>query len=560
MIRPLVTEEENCSVKQNKSLISLLIVLIVYSFLVITFHHYERLTGDSTLYFSIAEKYIEGDLENAINGYWGPLLSWLLIPFLYFGSTHLFAINALNLIFGLITITGVWKLSFRFDMTDSLRAVLLLPLIPVCYYISIIQPMDFLLLAVLVYYLSIVFKEDYSGNLSNGIRCGILGSLAYFSKPYGLPFFVSHFLLINVCHYLRDSSGQQRRKVLKNCIAGLVIFFMLSGIWIALISNKYGHITFSNMSRGVFASLGPDSEHDTLEKGDPIFFEGFFEPPNETAFIIYEDPSYARKKTWSPLESLGLYEHFINNVSKNLIEAVRLFESFSRLSIIIVVIYFLSLATVPLSVLFTRRELLYPFLTVMLYTAGYLPFHYEQRYLWVVNILLLLMGGGILGSLFRSEFFHRKARKNILIIILLLSFSISPVKSITEVKANNINREMHDLGLKINSLYDIRGNIASNRQKKRSVIHDSWHRTFRLAYWTQSRYYGQARENIGDKELERELKKYDIDYYFYWDSVEPVPGFLSRYKEITGEEIPGLKIYSLKEKKSFIERIKPNIY
>jgi len=78
----------------------LIIALITYSILIATSCHYERLTGDATLYLSIAEKYIRGDFSNAINGYWGPLLSWLLVPLLYIGASHVFAVNALSLIFG----------------------------------------------------------------------------------------------------------------------------------------------------------------------------------------------------------------------------------------------------------------------------------------------------------------------------------------------------------------------------------------------------------------------------------------------------------------------------
>ena len=140
--------------KSGRSYTALVIVLIVYSVLILTSYHYERLTGDTTLYISIAEKYISGDFSNAINGYWGPLLSWLLIPFLSLGATHVFAINALNLIFGVLTMTGVWRLSYRFEIDEKIRAVILLPLVPILLFISLIQPMDFLLLCVLVFYLN----------------------------------------------------------------------------------------------------------------------------------------------------------------------------------------------------------------------------------------------------------------------------------------------------------------------------------------------------------------------------------------------------------------------
>lgn len=187
--------------EKNISLITLLVAATIYSIFVVYFDHYVRITGDSTLYLSIAEKYVAGDFKNAINGYWGPLLSWLLVPFLYFGATHLFAVNALALIFGILTLTGFRILSYRFKMSEMTRSTLLVTLVPVLLFVSVIEPMDFLLLCVLVYYLSVVFKSDYSSTLRNGLISGILGAFAYFSKPYGLPFFISHFTLINVCHF-----------------------------------------------------------------------------------------------------------------------------------------------------------------------------------------------------------------------------------------------------------------------------------------------------------------------------------------------------------------------
>jgi hypothetical protein len=533
--------------RSGSSLVILLIVFAAYSVLILTTYHYERLTGDATLYLSIAEKYLQGDLNNAINGYWGPLLSWLLVPFLYSGATHLFAINALNLIFGLLTIAGIWKLSFRFEISDTIRGIILIPLVPILQFISLIQPMDFLLLCILIYYLNIVFDKNFPVTFSSAAAAGILGALAYFSKPYGFPFFISHFILINICHYFATSSKEHRQKVLRGFITGAAIFALLSGTWIGLISNKYGHFTFSNMGKGVFSGLGPGSLHKTLEKGDPIFFEGFFPPPNETAFIIYEDPSHARINTWSPLESKSSFRHYINNIIENIFEGIRIYESYSRLAIAIIIAYILSLFSHPLNRLLSQRALLYPLLTILLYTGGYMPFHFESRYLWIINILLLLMGGKILNELFQYDLFKKRGLKIILTILLILSFSFTPLKASIEMGNENINREMYKLGIKLDDRYNIHGNIASNRYITKASSHDSWHRTFRLAYWTKSRYYGQPQEGISDAELRSDLIKHDIDYYFSWEGSDESPGFLSEYREITNSEIPGLKIYSLKE-------------
>ena len=535
--------------KLKSSFVFLLVALISYSVFMLNFQHYQRLSGDALFYLSIAEKYVSGDFGNAINGYWGPLLSWLLIPFLFFGSKHLFAINALDWIFGFLTIIGVWRFSYKFEINENIRSIILLLLVPILYFISLIQPMDFLLLCILIWYLNVIFRHDYADRLFNALLCGILGALAYFSKPYGLPFFVSHFLLINIFHYFRNSSKEHKKNVLRNVLAGFVLFSLLSGIWIALISNKYGQITFSNMGRGVFVSLGPGSLHRTLEKGDPIFFDGFFEPPNETAIVIYEDPSYARKKSWSPLESRSSFKHFIDNIIENIFEGLRIYESYSRMSIAIVIAYMVLIFAQPFNKLLTGGDLLYPFLTLLLYTGGYIPFHFESRYLWIINILLLLMGGKVLTELFKSEFIKMNVSRKIVTFFFIVSFAVTPIKSSIDIGKNDLNKKMSTLGAELKKRFEIHGNIASNRQAMQVVNHDSWHNTYRLAYWLDSRYYGEARENISDEDLEKELKKYAIDYYFFWNESISPPRFLLQYKELTSGEIPGLKIYSLNEKK-----------
>ena len=115
----------------NKSLIVLFVIIAVYSILCITKHQYVRITADSMLYFSLAEKYMAGDFTNAINGYWGPLLAWLMIPFLYMGISDVLTINLIDLIIGALLIIGVWRFSYRFEITDKVRSVLMVALLPI---------------------------------------------------------------------------------------------------------------------------------------------------------------------------------------------------------------------------------------------------------------------------------------------------------------------------------------------------------------------------------------------------------------------------------------------
>jgi hypothetical protein len=485
---------------------------------------------------------LAGDLQNAINGYWGPLLAWLMIPFLFMGVSDVLTINLIDLIIGVLLIIGIWRLSYRFEISEKIRSVLMIALLPIVLKFSLVQPMDFILVCILIFYLSTVFKADYQKSVRSGLFSGILGSLAYFTKAYAFPFFIVHFFIMNILHYFKSTVKDDRNKVLRNTIAGFLLFFLISGAWIMVISNKYGHITFSTMRDTNFNAPGPDDMGEGLEFGVPVFSEGFYEPPNETAFVVWEDPSYLRGKPWSAWQSPRHFKHFIRLTLRNISDGLKIFESFSTFSIVIIVAYILLCCMRSKEELLSKCMLLYPLFTIILFSGGYVLFHFEDRYVWLSNILLLLMGSYLLTVLFQGEFFRSGLRKNILIVFFIISFVFVPSKYVIQVGRGGMDTDMYLVSTDLQK-YNISGNIASNRNIS---SHDAWHETFRLAYWLNSRYYGQAREGISDEELKSELEKYDIGFYFVWGEGGRIPPFLARYQELTKNEIPGLKIYSLK--------------
>lgn len=526
----------------------LLVVLILYSVLVITTQHHDRLLGDTMVRLSIAEKYIQGDFSNAINGFYGPLVSWILIPFLLLGTSHLFAIHAFYLIIGLLTIIGVWSLSYRFELTEKIRSIILVPLLPLVISFSLNQSVDFLLLCILIFYFGIVFKINYSHSIYNGILSGILGAFAYFAKAYAFPFFLSHFLLINICQYLGSPSKLEKKNIIRNAIAGIILFSIVSAPWIILISNKYNKINFSTSGGFAYnlAKPGPDGKPEILYEKT---FNGFREPFNDSAILAWEDPTYYYFEPWSPLQSWGYFKYFIQVIFKNITHALLIYESFSSFSIAIIISYFLLFIAGSSKRLLLQNNVLYPILTMILYTGGYFPFHIEPRYLWTVNILLLLMGGCVLNSFFHFDFFmNSRLIRYILIIFFTFSFILMPLKTIKRKSQYNIDKGMYLISDKLKK-YDMQGNFASTRQYMVPDPIIAGDKTYRLAYYLNSRYYGHPPRDISDQDLEKELLKYNIDYYFVWSTSDNIPPFLLNYKELTGGEIAGLKIYSLKEAK-----------
>ena len=196
------------------------LLLLIYSSLgLYLLNHYQYSIGlDGMSYVNISKLYLIGDFTNAMNGYWVPLFSWLLIPFLkIFGWTPdnaLYATRVLSLIIGFFTLIGIRLLSYNFEMDEKIRFSILGTITLFILFIALdqIQP-DLLLLCFLVYYLNIMFNDKYP-NKYDGLLCGLLGGLAFLTKAYAFPFFLATFIIFNLLRYLKDIPETKKKSIL----------------------------------------------------------------------------------------------------------------------------------------------------------------------------------------------------------------------------------------------------------------------------------------------------------------------------------------------------------
>ncbi|MCE7699026.1 MAG: hypothetical protein K8E24_009460, partial [Methanobacterium paludis] len=87
----------------------------------------------------------------------------------------------------------------------------------------------------------------------------------------------------------------------------------------------------------------------------------------------------------------------------------------------------------------------------------------------------------------------------------------------------------------------VQGHIASNG----NASDGSYKKTLHTSYFLGTSYYGFSKPNETDVDLQADFKKYDIDYYFVWGKSSN-EALLSKYKEVSGGKIPGLRIYAVK--------------
>ncbi len=520
---------------------------LFFSILLQYYYRYEGLQANSIGYFTVALEYADGNFANALNGFWPPLISWLLVPFIKLGISPLIASRILNVIAGLFLMAGVWLLSQQFELDKRVRTAIQFAFVPIAVSYTIMIFPDLMLLCFIVFYVSVIFRGDYSAKLSNGVICGLLGSFAYFSKHYALPFFLSHFILMNILHYLRCHDSASRSNVLKNAAAGLMLFVLICGTWIGLISFKYGYFTVGTAGRYnlqlVSAAMQGDPELGGQQQSDPVYWAGLLEPPYDTAFSAWDDPSLVEVSSGEG--AAFSLEHRAKHVLKNSYRILQVFTKFFSIFSIPVILAYLFLCLKPVKKLLQAGDIIYPLMTVGLYSAGYTPFivYFDNvRYFWLCNVLLLFMAGKLLTQIISYRRFSESIIiRNIFIVLCILSFILIPLRQIPQKPERG--ERLFSLYSLLQDRYDISGNIASN---------DRWGDTLQFVYHQNyethegvSLYYGMPVKKPGEDGLLSELRAEGIDYYFLWggEEVKLPDGFTI----ITKDDLPELRIFSISD-------------
>jgi hypothetical protein len=245
-------------------------------------------------------------------------------------------------------------------------------------------------------------------------------------------------------------------------------------------------------------------------RGLQFFYEGLMKPYDEYATSIWDDPSYIKVKDWSPFSSISNFNFQLAVIVYDIFEIFKIIEKFSILSILIIV---LALFLIFKSNNQLKNKLTLLILSLFIYLAGYSIIFVEIRYLWFVDVLLLIMG--ILCIKILSEDYSiRKSLSMILVFLICWSFVLYPVFNLYDISGNG--KDIYVLAQDLKK-QDIEGNnLAAGIDWKRTLI---------LAYYLDAKYYGLTKSSSGN-EISEELLNNNIKYYIWWqeDRIE-ISGF-----------------------------------
>lgn len=495
--------------KSEKIVLAVSILIYLILGLSIIQNYLFILNTDGISYIHIAQYYVNGLFSSAINGYWSPMYSWLLIPFfmLWQGKLEiLYSLKLLGLLIGCFTFLGVFLLADKLNLNIKLKTAAMIILIPNILYFAFYKTTpDLLVLTILIFYLNIMLNEKYLKNLRMGLLAGFLGAMAFLSKSYVFFFFIVHFIIVNTDYWLNFKKN--RRIITKNCILGLIIFLCISGIWVAIISDKYNKFTIGTSGTYNHDVFGPENQ------GHPNYFQGLMKPYDEYALSIWDDPSYTKVEGWSPFSSPKNFYYQLQIASNNILETLKIFESFSVLSILIIVMaIFLIFKSSNKSY---KNKLRLIVLTIFIYSAGYCIIFVETRYLWFIDILLILLGLFVV-KILTEENSVNKTFSIIFIFLLSCSFMLYPIFNLYDISGDG--KDIYKIAENLKK-YDIQGsNIAASSA--------DWRDSLILSYYLNTRYYGLTKLNSSEKEISEELHRNNIKYYIWWrkESID-IPGY-----------------------------------
>ena len=473
----------------------LLIASIIYlACCLLLFPAYRFIFDDDGMgYMMVARRLAEGDYHNAINSYWSPLHSWLVLPLIKAGMAELTAFKLSNFIIGLLILIWVHRLSNKTALSDWLKTVLLLVSVPIIIHYAIFEvAADILFCWLVLVYTDLITTDNFYKRPVLNLFCGITGAALYLTKAYGFPFFILHFSIIQVWHYIHSKDAERKKWMLRNLVIGIGSLLLFSAPWIWTLYSKFHEL-----------SIGYTGKYNM----NVYLYTRQFTATDLVSAPPYPDsPGYWEDPWFSPVQRTPGEYYFRPDI---LVKQIRLFltnlihacSCFNQLSFLAPAILF---GTGIYWFYQRNRTIFLFFLTSTLLPLGYLMVHIETRFLWSVGLLLLIGGALLLQTLLTRI----QVRGKIAVLcwcIFFGSFLMAPVNQLKDAVGGNAELfELADFAREKN----IKGKyLASDNADYGFVLN--------LAFLTRSSTWLLTKPGMPWEDHLAAMRKHQINYYFF---------------------------------------------
>ncbi|MBS1782387.1 MAG: hypothetical protein JSS78_04925 [Bacteroidetes bacterium] len=476
--------------KKHSSLLASGAVLVIAVWLLYPHCQY-YVDPDATAYLTLAKRYVEGDYYSAINGYWSPFSIWLVALIMKLGLNAMPAaviVNTFAAICFLFLSHLFFKKFFLKKMECWLLEIALSVFLTYAVYWQLFADLwgCFFLLWILYELLHGAFIK----NKVSWLFVGLLGSLAYLSKAYALPFFVLEIIVF--AWFFVRKSDKMKTTWLQFILLSFGTLFLCILPWLFLLHQKYGIWT-----TGTAGKLNTS----WYLVGHPYWKSnvGAVLPP-----IYVNSPSY-----WEdPFGVNGATPHFWNSMTLFALQIIRIgYNSLKFLQSISELSVFFSLAIIVaffhvrknLNTLFFEPRFRFLSVSFLLFPLGYFLINFEARYLWFMVPLAMLL----LVKTIEMTADRLKVNTNGLVALLAFSFMAFPIVGLK--KMYGLGFDDHEIACKMKQA-GLKGSITSNIPYGAES-----QRLMRIAFFADMPFYALPLA-VSKSQLVEEMDRYGISF------------------------------------------------
>lgn len=451
-----------------------------------------RLSPDGVAYLQVAQHYANGNFDLAVNSWWAPMLSWLLVPFIWLKIPATIAVRMMDVFWGLGFAFGVRALSERFTNQRGRFFAFILGLIVGLMLLPRYLTPGVLLTCLMTWYFVLALRLLENDSPALAFKVGLLGGVAYLTKAYSLPFVAAHLLLTML---IKMIGGGRNTFVQywKQYAFGLLGLLLVATPWIAAISSQDGKWTISSVGKYSCAwSAFPDGNWDER----PI---RSLQQPREGRISTWENPMEIpfAWPLWSPFDGPDAMKKQLQRVHENLLRLPARMSADEKglmaLGILLVLSQLFPLKASLSTALGKLR--LWGGLTALLYVGGYVPILVFDRYLfpiWGMLIVLCVSGPGFdeSSSLARKESAadaKHSPPRSLLAKGHLLYLAVL-VGALLLSLGNRLRAELRPNGMVDQSAAF--KTVAEELNHRAPLAANDWNRGLHVAYWAGSRFIG----------------------------------------------------------------------
>lgn len=441
---------------------------------------------DGIGYAAVSHHYIDGNWRLAVNGFWNPLHSWLVIPLIKAGMSDWTAFKVSNAIFSIGSLFVLNSFINQFSISTGIKTCIqLVAVILLLHYTYYELAGDALLVLLLLVYFRLVHSDNFYESVGKNILAGVLGACLYFAKSYGFPFFLFHFTVIHLI------LNPNKLTALKQIAIGVTVFVLVCFPWLLALHWKYGEWMIA---------FGKFNAHWDFSKG-PLPGPVIQPPPYEGAASVWEDPWHVRKNNFSNVAFSAIALHQIRVILFNFQQWLICIHDLSFFSSAILFVTAIKWFSTK------NKTWLYLLITLLTLPAGYILLHVETRFIWVLSFVFMIAGSLLLQSLLQMVPL-KKWLFNFAWIIFFGSFLLEPIN---QLKDQIYQHQSFFTTVDLMQSKGIHGKFTSNAKKGDCMV---------VAYLSKNSYYTITKPSFSTDELLAEIKQYGIQHYFFYYSTE----------------------------------------